>query len=339
MSASRASRPATASTDATPRPPQSPFDPHPPPPSISTDDTSIVTTTTATATAAATATNTAATIPRPPFAPFFTLIQDATTSSHFHPTVRYVFSDDDFDPLAVLPQPHESPTPGSLANSHQGGSPLAHSGSGSQADVDSNHGGSGTFGKAHRRRGAEMHRGDRTGHVKQISSERVVLVDVSADGTGILAAHSLSPDWQINAVSVSKAPTWLNEDSHSHSHAHSHSTTTHASTTTYTTAATRSTTTNTHNQQNDSSGGGNGSGEGGLMLTIEGVGRHHRKTSEVLPLNLPSKDGKGKTPVDALEELVGVYAERLERLQSVVDWAEGRKPVGGNAGGSSKGAG
>ncbi|KAF7715932.1 Uncharacterized protein PECH_005729 [Penicillium ucsense] len=34
---------------------------------------------------------------RPPFQPFFTLIQDAHTSEHFHPTVHYIFSDDDTD--------------------------------------------------------------------------------------------------------------------------------------------------------------------------------------------------------------------------------------------------
>ena len=33
----------------------------------------------------------------PPFQPFFTLIQDAQTSEHFHPTVHYIFSDDDTD--------------------------------------------------------------------------------------------------------------------------------------------------------------------------------------------------------------------------------------------------
>ncbi|KAK6340921.1 hypothetical protein TWF696_009234 [Orbilia brochopaga] len=295
-----ASRPQTASTDApTPRPPQHPF-----PSSETTDDT---TTTTTTATATAT------TLPRPPFAPFFTLIQDATTASHFHPTVRYVFSDDDFDPLAVLPQPHES-LPGSLANSHHAAGSTPHSGSGSQADVDSNHGGSGTFGKAHPHRRRDRDRTTTTtGSSKQhISAERVLLVDVSADGTGILAAHSLSPDWQINAVSVTKAPTWLDDTHHSHTTAGS---------------TTRHTNTSSSNANTDGGGGGGG---GGLMLTIEGVGRHRRKTSDVLPLNLPGKDGKGKSPVDALEELVGVYAERLERLQSVVDWAEGRKPVGGD---------
>ncbi|KAI9045915.1 uncharacterized protein KD926_005858 [Aspergillus affinis] len=33
----------------------------------------------------------------PPFQPFFTLIEDANTSEYYHPTVHYIFSDDDTD--------------------------------------------------------------------------------------------------------------------------------------------------------------------------------------------------------------------------------------------------
>lgn len=35
--------------------------------------------------------------PQPPFRPFFTLIEDANVSEHYHPTVHYIFSDDDTD--------------------------------------------------------------------------------------------------------------------------------------------------------------------------------------------------------------------------------------------------
>ncbi|KAF7586913.1 hypothetical protein BBP40_008022 [Aspergillus hancockii] len=33
----------------------------------------------------------------PPFQPFFTLVEDANTSEYYHPTVHYIFSDDDTD--------------------------------------------------------------------------------------------------------------------------------------------------------------------------------------------------------------------------------------------------
>lgn len=38
-------------------------------------------------------------IPRHPFQPFFTLIEDANTGEYHHPTVHYIFSDDDTDIL------------------------------------------------------------------------------------------------------------------------------------------------------------------------------------------------------------------------------------------------
>ncbi|KAA8645378.1 hypothetical protein EYZ11_000400 [Aspergillus tanneri] len=36
---------------------------------------------------------------QPPFQPFFTLIEDANTTEYYHPTVHYIFSDDDTDIL------------------------------------------------------------------------------------------------------------------------------------------------------------------------------------------------------------------------------------------------
>ncbi|KAK6361786.1 hypothetical protein TWF730_005502 [Orbilia blumenaviensis] len=225
---------------------------------------------------------------QPPFVPFFTLIQDATTSSHFHPTVRYVFTDDEFDPLAILPGPppaHSPSAPNSLSNSaaaatnHAAGANTGgnNSGSGSQADVDSNS--SGHFSKPGANRGRY--------------NERVLLVDVAADGQGILSAHSLSPEWQVSGVSVTKAPTWMSDGD--------------------------GTSTTTGDV-----------GDGGLMLTIEGVGKGKRKLPGTGGIIDPTtKEKKGS--IEALEELVGFYQERLERLQGVVDWAEGRKVVEGDA--------
>ncbi|KAK6502878.1 hypothetical protein TWF481_007918 [Arthrobotrys musiformis] len=226
---------------------------------------------------------------QPPFLPFFTLIQDATTSSHFHPTVRYVFSDDEFDPLAILPGPppptHSPSAPNSLSNSAAANQTLGgantggnNSGSGSQADVDSNS--SGHFSKPG---------GSRSGRY----NERVILVDVAADGQGILSAHSLSPEWQVGGVSVTKAPTWMSDGD--------------------------GTSTTTGDV-----------GDGGLMLTIEGVGKGKRKLPGTGGIMDPvTKEKKGS--IETLEELVGFYQERLERLQGVVDWAEGRKVVEGDA--------
>ncbi|KIX07100.1 uncharacterized protein Z518_05077 [Rhinocladiella mackenziei CBS 650.93] len=38
--------------------------------------------------------------PIPPFQPFFTLIEDSVTNEHHHPTVHYIFADDDSDIIA-----------------------------------------------------------------------------------------------------------------------------------------------------------------------------------------------------------------------------------------------
>ena len=40
-------------------------------------------------------------LPPPDFKPFFTLIHDPETGEHYHPSVHYIFSDDDPDPLTT----------------------------------------------------------------------------------------------------------------------------------------------------------------------------------------------------------------------------------------------
>ncbi|EPS43890.1 hypothetical protein H072_2165 [Dactylellina haptotyla CBS 200.50] len=296
------SRPPTAGSmdPPTPRPSQLPFPGADPQPSTISTATITTTTTEDYTSTATTQHQLHALQQQQPFIPFFTLIQDATTSSHFHPTVRYVFSDDEFDPLAILPPPPHHPPPNtsndpsgpnSLSNSNtthnNPGTSAPHSGSGSQADVDSN--GSGQFGKTPRR----------------TNNERIILVDIGADGQAILSAHSLSPEWQISGVTVAKAPTWMSDEGST------------------TTAATTATT------------------DGGLMLTIEGVGRGRRKPQGTGLLDgVPGAGGKEKKgTVETLEELVGFYQERLERLQGVVDWAEGRKGVEGDLAGVPPGGG
>lgn len=39
-------------------------------------------------------------------------------------------------------------------------------------------------------------------------SQRVVIVDVSADARTIVSAHSLSPTWQVHQAAISQAPSW-----------------------------------------------------------------------------------------------------------------------------------
>jgi hypothetical protein len=85
------------------------------------------------------------------FSPFFTLISNPASTVHKHPVVHYVFSDDDFDPIASV----RSAPP---------------------------------------------------------SKDRVVVVDMATDGESVVAAHSLSEDWQVVGVNVSSAPQWMAND-------------------------------------------------------------------------------------------------------------------------------
>ncbi|KFY25033.1 hypothetical protein V491_01924 [Pseudogymnoascus sp. VKM F-3775] len=123
---------------------------------------------------------------RPPFAPFFTLVDDATTSTTHHPiNVRYIFSDDDDqdltdDYLAALSGP--SPNSSSITHSDSSNPSLASS-------------------SRHQQRGAH------TGDPKE-PEHRTIILDLDATGTTVTAAHSLSPSWQVLSASITKAPTW-----------------------------------------------------------------------------------------------------------------------------------
>ncbi|CUS12443.1 unnamed protein product, partial [Tuber aestivum] len=69
---------------------------------------------------------------------------------------------------------------------------------------------------------------------KEREQERVVVVDMNADGESVAAAHSFSSDWQVTGVNVASAPQWMAGD------------------------------------EDGGGGGASGSG-GGLMLTIRGL--------------------------------------------------------------------
>lgn len=102
----------------------------------------------------------------PDFKPFFTLIQDPETGEYHHPTVHYIFSDDDPEILT-------------------------------SAVLDT------------------LDRKDFDGPVDKFSDdaeERYVILDVAADGKGVLSAASLNEDWQNLQASVSQAPSWGEEN-------------------------------------------------------------------------------------------------------------------------------
>lgn len=107
--------------------------------------------------------------PHPPagLKPYFTLLEDRITGEQHHPTVHYIFADDDPDLLTnaaletLLHTPHH----------HQQQQP--------DAEV--------------------------------ASTERFMLVDMSADGQDIVSTSSLSADWQSFESSLAQAPSWGND--------------------------------------------------------------------------------------------------------------------------------
>ncbi|OBT61157.1 hypothetical protein VE03_09549 [Pseudogymnoascus sp. 23342-1-I1] len=118
---------------------------------------------------------------RPPFSPFFTLIDDASTSSTHHPiNVRYIFSDDDDQDLTDDFLAAISGEPSPQSSSH-----IMHSSS--------------SITSSSQRPSARDTREP---------EHRTIIVDLDATGTAVAAAHSLSSSWQVLSASVTKAPTW-----------------------------------------------------------------------------------------------------------------------------------
>ncbi|KAI9825820.1 MAG: hypothetical protein M1832_000760 [Thelocarpon impressellum] len=131
---------------------------------------------------------------RPPFAPFFTLVEDGLTQAHHHPAVHYLFSDDDPEiltqaALRALSPRSEPPSVSSSALRRSGAD---------AADADASTETSLTI--------PSRSRGDR--EANQAPRERYLVVDVAPSGDTITAARSLTADWQVLSVDVSSAPTW-----------------------------------------------------------------------------------------------------------------------------------
>lgn len=121
---------------------------------------------------------------RPPFTPFFTLVDDATSSSTHHPiNVRYIFSDDDDQDLTdeYLAAISSDPSQSSSNITHSESSSL-------------------TSSSRHQQRAPPRDPRD--------PEHRTILVDLDATGTAVTSAQSLSSSWQILSASVTKAPTW-----------------------------------------------------------------------------------------------------------------------------------
>ncbi len=150
--------------------------------------------------------------PRPPFAPFFTLVEDVNSSEHFHPTVHYIFSDDDTDLLtdAALralsgPSASSSSSQGGVGSGDGGSQQLRRSRDNYRDNDDDN---------GHNNRSREFQ--DPPSRASQQHQrgirERYVVVDIGPSGDTVTSTHSFNADWQPLGAELTTAPTWEAED-------------------------------------------------------------------------------------------------------------------------------
>ena len=131
---------------------------------------------------------------RPSFNPFFVLVEDVNTFEHFHPTVHYLFSDDDTEILtdacvdALSATSHSRPR--SLTSSQQ--RPM-------------------NSGSAENQLGGPLQLSQRATPYDS-SNERYIVVDIGPSGDNVTGVHSFTSDWQALGAEVTDAPTWETDE-------------------------------------------------------------------------------------------------------------------------------
>ncbi|KAF2815017.1 uncharacterized protein BDZ99DRAFT_566927 [Mytilinidion resinicola] len=137
-------------------------------------------------------------LPPPSFSPFFTLIEDAATGEHYHPSLHYLFADDDpilltaasmralgVDEAALLVDEAALLADDPHQHQHQRHEPVE--------DADD-----------------EMRESPLPPPLPGVT-ERYLVVDVGADGQAVADAQSLSAEWQVTQTAVRAAPSWDEE--------------------------------------------------------------------------------------------------------------------------------
>ena len=118
--------------------------------------------------------------------PYFTLIEDTATGEHYHPSVHYIFEDDEPDLL--------------LAASVR------------------------VLGGKEDYRSPAIEKSEGVEYESALlplpapgTEERYVVLNMASDGYSVESAHSLSPNWQMSNVNVGEAPTWDDDISNTQS--------------------------------------------------------------------------------------------------------------------------
>ncbi|KAL4892855.1 hypothetical protein BDV59DRAFT_178812 [Aspergillus ambiguus] len=234
-------------------------------------------------------------ISRPPFQPFFTLIEDSSSSEYYHPTVHYIFSDDDTDivteaALRSLETEQDSfPGGGKGKSQSTRESRPSHAGVGEDAayDVEDDL-------ESPKKEpllpspipgvrdnyiildmdmtpptDASNPPPDRLPEGGIPGSPGAQQPQPATDRFKVTSAHSLTPAWQVLNTELVPAPTFEN---------------------------------NTSDEQ---------SVNGGLMLKIRGTSG--------LPINMPGKDRDKERSGQRLEDMMDQFSKRLVELRQVIE--------------------
>lgn len=134
------------------------------------------------------------------FQPFFTLIEDTPTHSHHHPTVHYIFADDDTDIVTEaacrsLVQDDPFLATGTMASGGWGGQ---------DADVEAD-------AEPEPSRLPASTPGVQEHYllldVQPVTSSTSTTTTTTTTSYEVTRAHSLSAEWQLTSTSISSAPT------------------------------------------------------------------------------------------------------------------------------------
>jgi hypothetical protein len=232
--------------------------------------------------------------PDPDFKPFFTLIEDENSGDYHHPTVHYIFSDDDPDLIteaslrALQGNGHDSPGQNIQGSNVEGSEGVLHKPSFlpppmpgvkerflildvEQMNNNNNNNNNNNPGGPSSAPDAQPQFATSAGTVVSTSPAQ----KQATHGYRIASAHSLTPDWQVLNTSLSLAPTF-----------------------------------DTPQTTNDPDTDPNTSSSGALMLRIEGTAGFPRDVASG-----KDRDAKSQT----LEEMMEQFEKRMSELRRVIE--------------------
>lgn len=250
---------------------------------------------------------------QPPFRPFFTLVEDAHSSEYYHPTVHYIFSDDDTDLIteAALRSLESDRQDTSVQKPHSRKKKGKNKAGASRVDDDDSHhhlpqqqldhenqpfslpppipGTKEHFIILDVQSTAESGGATASSNPAEPSHEKPEQNAEQTPGPGvatsapqsykIASAHSLSPSWQILETSVSPAPAFDSSSS------------------------------NNPPANNDPSL----SPVGGLMLKIQGT------SGWAVDGKQPGQQSQQPSRAQTIEDMMGQFSKRMDELKMVIE--------------------